>query len=57
LTRWSRATIHPEQMGPTGYPGQPLGTDGLYFGSADCHGGPGITFTPGYSAAQAVPGN
>jgi phytoene dehydrogenase-like protein len=51
--------IHPEQMGPNrpgpaGYPGQPLGIDGLYLGSAGCHGGPGITFIPGYNAAQAV---
>ena len=54
--------IHPEQMGPNrpgpaGYPGQPLGIDGLYLGSAGCHGGPGITFIPGYNAAQAVLGN
>jgi phytoene dehydrogenase-like protein len=51
--------IHPEQMGPNrpgpaGYPGQPLGIEGLYLGSAGCHGGPGITFIPGYNAAQAV---
>jgi phytoene dehydrogenase-like protein len=54
--------IHPEQMGPnrpgpTGYRGQPLGIDGLYLGSAGCHGGPGITFIPGYNAAHAVLGN
>jgi phytoene dehydrogenase-like protein len=51
--------IHPEQMGPgrpgpTGYRGQSLGIEGLYLGSAGCHGGPGITFIPGYNAAQAV---
>jgi phytoene dehydrogenase-like protein len=51
--------IHPEQMGPNrpgpnGYADQPLGIDGLYLGSAGCHGGPGITFIPGYNAAQAV---
>jgi phytoene dehydrogenase-like protein len=51
--------IHPDQMGPgrpgpTGYAGQPLGVDGLYLGSAGCHGGPGITFIPGYNAAHAV---
>lgn len=51
--------IHPEQMGP-GRPGPlghtdlPLGIGGLYLGSAGCHGGPGITFIPGYNAAQAV---
>jgi phytoene dehydrogenase-like protein len=51
--------IHPDQMGPNrpgpeGYADQPLGIDGLYLGSAGCHGGPGITFIPGYNAAQAV---
>jgi phytoene dehydrogenase-like protein len=28
--------------------------DGLFLGSAGCYGGPGITFIPGYNAAQAV---
>ena len=51
--------VHPDQMGPNrpgpeGYIDQPLGIDGLYLGSAGCHGGPGITFIPGYNAAQAV---
>jgi phytoene dehydrogenase-like protein len=51
--------IHPEQMGPnrpgpTGYVDQPLPIDGLYLGSAGCHGGPGITFIPGYNAAKAA---
>ena len=51
--------IHPEQMGPNrpgpkGYIDQPIPTDGLYLGSAGCHGGPGITFIPGYNAAQQV---
>jgi phytoene dehydrogenase-like protein len=51
--------IHPEQMGPnrpgpTGHVDQPLGIDGLYLGSAGCHGGPGITFIPGYNAARAA---
>jgi phytoene dehydrogenase-like protein len=49
--------IHPDQMGPnrpgpTGYIDQPLPIDGLYLGSAGCHGGPGITFIPGYNAAK-----
>jgi phytoene dehydrogenase-like protein len=49
--------IHPDQMGPnrpgpTGYRDQPLPIDGLYLGSAGCHGGPGITFIPGYNAAK-----
>jgi phytoene dehydrogenase-like protein len=51
--------IHPEQMGPhrpgpTGFLDQPLGINGLYLGSAGCHGGPGITFIPGYNAAKAA---
>ncbi|MDV3130337.1 NAD(P)/FAD-dependent oxidoreductase [Mycobacterium sp. 21AC1] len=51
--------IHPEQMGPNrpgpkGYVGQPLPVDGLYLASAGCHGGPGITFIPGYNAAKAA---
>lgn len=51
--------IHPEQMGPNrpgpkGFADQPIPVDGLYLGSAGCHGGPGITFIPGYNAAQAV---
>jgi phytoene dehydrogenase-like protein len=54
--------IHPEQMGPNrpgprGYADLPLGIEGLYLGSAGCHGGPGITFIPGYNAAQAVLAN
>ena len=51
--------IHPEQLGPNrpgpkGHTDLPLGLEGLYLGSAGCHGGPGITFIPGYNAAQAV---
>ncbi|QZT62120.1 phytoene desaturase family protein [Mycolicibacterium austroafricanum] len=51
--------IHPEQMGPNrpgpkGYADQPIPVDGLYLASAGCHGGPGITFIPGYNAAQQV---
>ncbi|TPG23996.1 phytoene desaturase family protein [Mycolicibacterium hodleri] len=48
--------IHPEQMGPNrpgprGFADQPISIAGLYLGSAGCHGGPGITFIPGYNAA------
>lgn len=51
--------IHPEQMGPNrpgprGYTDQELPIAGLYLGSAGCHGGPGITFIPGYNAAKAA---
>ena len=49
--------IHPDQMGPNrpgpkGYIDQPIPIDGLYLASAGCHGGPGITFIPGYNAAK-----
>jgi len=49
--------IHPDQIGPNrpgpkGYVDQPIPIEGLYLGSAGCHGGPGITFIPGYNAAQ-----
>ena len=51
--------IHPELLGPyrpgpRGYVDQPHDIAGLYLGSAGCYGGPGITFIPGYNAAQAV---
>ncbi len=51
--------IHPEQMGinrpgPKGYVDQPIPLRGLYLASAGCHGGPGITFIPGYNAAKAA---
>jgi phytoene dehydrogenase-like protein len=49
--------LHPDQIGqnrpgPKGYIGQPIPVGGLYLGSAGCHGGPGITFIPGYNAAR-----
>ena len=43
--------IGPNRPGPKGFVGQPIPVEGLYLGSAGCHGGPGITFTPGYNAA------
>jgi phytoene dehydrogenase-like protein len=48
--------IHPEQMGPNrpgprGFTDLPIPIEGLYLASAGCHGGPGITFIPGYNAA------
>jgi phytoene dehydrogenase-like protein len=51
--------IHPDLLGPyrpgpLGYVDQPHDIAGLYLGSAGCYGGPGITFIPGYNAAQAV---
>ena len=32
----------------------PLPLEGLYLGGCGCHGGPGITFVPGYNAAHAA---
>ncbi|VBA62213.1 phytoene desaturase family protein [Mycobacterium attenuatum] len=51
--------LHPNQIGPNrpgpkGYIGQPVPIDGLYLGSAGCHGGPGITFIPGFNAGRAA---
>ncbi|CQD02331.1 FAD dependent oxidoreductase, putative [Mycobacterium lentiflavum] len=46
--------IGPNRPGPRGFLGQPIPIKGLYLGSAGCHGGPGITFTPGYNAAHAA---
>ncbi|MGZ4509970.1 MAG: phytoene desaturase family protein [Mycobacterium sp.] len=47
--------LHPDLMGPNrpgpkGFLDFPIPIDGLYLGGAGCHGGPGITFTPGYNA-------
>lgn len=51
--------LHPDLMGPNrpgpkGFLDLPIPIDGLYLGGAGCHGGPGITFTPGYNAAYQV---
>lgn len=53
---YCQGLIHPDQIGinrpgPKGYVDQPIPIEGLYLGSAGCHGGPGITFIPGYNAA------
>ncbi|OBI99038.1 phytoene desaturase family protein [Mycobacterium asiaticum] len=47
--------LHPDLMGPNrpgpkGFLDLPIPVGGLYLGGAGCHGGPGITFTPGYNA-------
>lgn len=47
--------LHPDQIGPNrpgpkGFSDQPIDVEGLYLASAGCHGGPGITFIPGYNA-------
>jgi phytoene dehydrogenase-like protein len=51
--------LHPDLMGPNrpgpkGFLDMPVPIDGLYLGSAGCHGGPGITFIPGYNAGYQV---
>jgi phytoene dehydrogenase-like protein len=51
--------IHPDLLGqyrpgPGGYVDLPHDIAGLHLGSAGCYGGPGITFIPGYNAAQSV---
>ena len=51
--------LHPDLMGPNrpgpkGFRDLPIDIDGLYLGGAGCHGGPGITFIPGYNAAYQV---
>jgi phytoene dehydrogenase-like protein len=44
----------PFRPGPTGWPDNPLPVEGLYLCGAGCHGGPGITFIPGYNCGYAV---
>jgi phytoene dehydrogenase-like protein len=44
----------PFRPGPTGWPDNPVPIDGLYLCGAGCHGGPGVTFIPGYNCGYAV---
>ena len=44
--------LQPELMGPNRP--EPIPIEGLYLGGAGCHGGPGITFIPGYNAGCQV---
>jgi phytoene dehydrogenase-like protein len=51
--------IHPENLGPfrpgpRGWIDYELPIDGLYLAGAGCHGGPGVTFIPGYNCGYAV---
>jgi phytoene dehydrogenase-like protein len=51
--------IHPDLMGPfrpgpQGWPDQPLPYENLFLCGAACHGGPGVTFIPGYNAGYAA---
>ena len=44
----------PFRPGPAGWPDDPVPVDGLYLCGAGCHGGPGITFIPGYNCGYHV---
>jgi phytoene dehydrogenase-like protein len=56
---FTHALLHPEQMGafrpgPRGWRDLEIPIDGLVLCGAGCHGGPGVTFIPGYNAGYAV---
>ncbi len=44
----------PFRPGPRGWPDNPVPIDGLFLCGAGCHGGPGVTFIPGYNCGYAV---
>jgi phytoene dehydrogenase-like protein len=44
----------PFRPGPRGWPDSPVPIEGLYLCGAGCHGGPGITFIPGYNCGYEV---
>jgi len=44
----------PFRPGPMGWPDEPVPVEGLYLCGAGCHGGPGVTFIPGYNCGYAV---
>jgi phytoene dehydrogenase-like protein len=44
----------PFRPGPRGWPDNPIPIDGLYLCGAGCHGGPGVTFIPGYNCGYDV---
>jgi phytoene dehydrogenase-like protein len=44
----------PFRPGPRGWPDAPIPFEGLYLCGAGCHGGPGVTFIPGYNCGYAV---
>jgi phytoene dehydrogenase-like protein len=51
--------LQPEHMGPfrpgpRGWIDRPIPVKGLFLSSSGCHGGPGVTFIPGYNAGHAV---
>ena len=44
----------PFRPGPRGWSDQQVPVEGLYLCGAGCHGGPGVTFIPGYNCGYAV---
>jgi phytoene dehydrogenase-like protein len=44
----------PFRPGPRGWPDNPIPLEGLYLCGAGCHGGPGVTFIPGYNCGYEV---
>ena len=48
------AFMGPFRPGPRGWPDNPIPVEGLYLCGAGCHGGPGVTFIPGYNCGYAV---
>jgi len=44
----------PFRPGPRGWADNPVPIGGLYLCGAGCHGGPGVTFIPGYNCGYAV---
>jgi phytoene dehydrogenase-like protein len=44
----------PFRPGPRGWVDNPIPVEGLYLCGAGCHGGPGVTFIPGYNCGYAV---
>jgi phytoene dehydrogenase-like protein len=56
---FTHALLHPDLMGafrpgPRGWRDLELPIAGLYLCGAGCHGGPGVTFIPGYNTGHAV---
>ena len=44
----------PFRPGPRGWADNPVPVEGLYLCGAGCHGGPGVTFIPGYNCGHLV---
>jgi phytoene dehydrogenase-like protein len=56
---FTHSLLHPDLMGsfrpgPRGWNDLEVPISGLYLCGAGCHGGPGVTFIPGYNAGHAV---